>query len=95
MENLHKKFPAALLAVYFCKVLVFQPTAVDSGILLILASLAGFFEVWSQLNGMKILRADLETLTARMADAEKKDQELRTYVTSMKISQQSRGLSGR
>jgi hypothetical protein len=95
-EILAKKFPSALLSAYFIKVLAMHPTLVDAGILLVLATLVGFFEAWSHKADMKLLRDELQRLNDRLDKADKTDQELRTYVTSLKMGQQVRGgLGGR
>jgi len=92
-----KRLPLLLLTVYFGKVLVnSSPTLIDGAILLILGGVAGFYEAWSQLDLMKQIEAKIKKFEEKQVELEKADQEIKTYVTSLKLGQQIRlGGNGR
>ena len=95
MDLFYKRFPAALLSLYFIKTLILPTTMVDVGVLAVLACSAAFHEAWSHLKFVREVRQEMKILTDRVAAAEKADAEIRTYVTNQKLAQQMRGLGGR
>jgi len=92
-----KRLPLLLFTAYFTKVLVSSsPTLAEGVILLILGSVAGFYEAWSQLSLMSQMQLQIKALTDKQVDLEKADQDVKTYVTSLKLGQQIRmGGNGR
>lgn len=87
MDNLHKRLPLALLAAYFSKVLILGATPSDVGVLIVLACSAAFHEAWSHLNENKVIREDLKSLDLRLKEAEKADQEIRSFLATQKMTQ--------
>lgn len=91
-----KRVPLCLFTAYFLKVLAISPTWVDGAVLLVLGAVTGFYEAWSQLEMYQKFEARLEELNKKQAEFEKSQQDIKTYVTSMKLGQQIRaGVSGR
>jgi cell division protein FtsB len=63
---------------------------VDAGILLVLGGVAGFYEAWSQLKTIKSLEQQLKVLEDRQTELQKDNQDLKTYVSSLKLGQTMR-----
>lgn len=95
MDTLQKRFPAALLAAYFSKILILGASWTDAAVLLILAGSAGFFEAWSHLKSMEATNARIDALELKLKDAEKADQEIRSFLATQKMTQATRPFSVR
>lgn len=91
-----KRLPLALFSIYFLKTLAGNASAVDVGILLVLAGTAGFYEAWSQAKLFKTLEDKLKSLDETQIKLEKDNQDLKTYITGLKLGQTFRaGGNGR
>ena len=91
MTDKLKRLPLLLLTAYFTKVLILSsPSWVDAGVLLVLGLMAGFYEAWSQLDFLKSIEAQIKTLNEKTAALDRADNEVKTYMTSLKLGQQIR-----
>lgn len=91
-----KRVPLCLFTVYFLKVLIVSPSYADVAVLLVLGGAAGFYEAWAQLELFNKYEAKLTELEKKHLEFEKTQQDIKTYVSSMKLGQQIRaGINGR
>ena len=91
-----KRVPLCLFTVYFLKLLAGNPTWVDGAVLLVLGGAAAFYEAWAQLEIYKQVEARMDAFDKKNAEFEKAQQEIKAYVSSMKLGQQLRaGVNGR
>lgn len=81
------------MAAYFSKILFVGATATDVGVLCVLAASAGFHEAWSHLKLNSTMNKRLDELEAKLKEAEKADQEIRTFLSNQKLERASRGMS--
>lgn len=85
-----KRTPLVLLSIYFIKILVWSPTLVDGLALAILAGLSAYYETVHQSRKIQTLAQRTSDLEAQLAELKKENQEVKSYVTSMKLGQQMR-----
>jgi ABC-type multidrug transport system fused ATPase/permease subunit len=95
MSKIINRLPLALLVGFYAK-LMLSPglTWIDVGVLSVLSAASAFYEFRSTGKELTELRTSIAEINKRLDSAEKADAEVRSYVTSMKLSQQ-RTLTGR
>lgn len=91
MNKVLRLLPATMLLVYLLKCLISQsPQLVDAAILATLAALCGYNEFKTEQKDITQLKNDIIELKKLTAEASKKDEELRSHVSSMKLGMNMR-----
>ncbi len=86
MNKAIKRLPLAIFCLYFSKVYLQTISYPEVGILLVLASIASYFEYKSNTDALSLLEKRLDEQQIRLENKEKELEIIKTTIASLKLS---------
>ena len=94
MEKLIRFSPLGMILVYLSKVIILGAQPVDAAVLAVLAALCGYAQYKSEDKALSSLKSMISELKAEQEASKKREDEVRTHITTMKMGMNMRqGLS--
>lgn len=93
MEPIFRKFPAFLIVIFCVRSMTLGPQLVDIGILAVLGTIFCFLELKTDSKTIKTMQDRLDKLDKDREDQEKASNELKTYVSGIKMSMNNKNNS--
>lgn len=90
MERLMRIIPLVLLCSYLIRAMVIGPQFVDAAILAVLMAFHAYMQTKEEKKSIQEVKKALEVLTIAVDEVKKREEELKTHVTGLRMSMSMR-----